>query len=141
VNKITQLLRCESNGLDGGFGFDGDDRGPPCEQIDIAGEISRTVANKHHAFAGRDVDGSHASRKNYVAVERIIPGGDEWIIFSNGAAFPERFNLNELGRIEVRIGNRVRERVETKSKEILRLICPWELWVRTRHLSSDLIRL
>jgi hypothetical protein len=52
----------------------------------------------------------------------MIPGRDEWIIFSNGASFPERFNLGELGRIEVRIGNRVREGVETKSKKILRLI-------------------
>ena len=96
------------------------------EQIDITGEISY-AANEHHTLAGRDVHGSHRPRKNYVAVERIISGGDEWIIFSNGASFPKRFNLRELGRIEVGIGKRVREWVETKSKEIARPICPWEL--------------
>ncbi len=125
--QIPKLFWHKSNCLDRGFGFDRDDRWSPCKQIDIAGEIPRAVANEHHAFARGDVDGSYRSRKHYVAVERIVPGGDECIVFSNGASFPERCNLLKLGRIEVRIRYRVRERVESKSKRILRLIFPWEL--------------
>src|ERR1700740_1477301 len=85
--QIPQLLRCESNRFNAAFGFDRDDRGSPCKQIDTAAEVSGTVAYEHHAFARRDVDGSHRSRENYVAVERVIPGRDEWIIFGKGTPF------------------------------------------------------
>jgi len=124
---FPQLLRCESNRFNAGFGFDRDDRGSPCKQIDIAGEITGTAASEHHTFAGRDIDGSHRARKNYEAVERIVPGGDEWIIFSNGASFPKWHNLREFAGIKARIGHGVRERVETKAKKIPRPISPWEL--------------
>src|SRR5580693_4452103 len=44
-----------------------------------------------------------------------------------------KLNHSELGRLEVRIDHRDRERVEAKFEEILPLIYPWRLRVRTRH--------
>jgi hypothetical protein len=50
-----------------------------------------------------------------VAIERIIPGGKKRLILLEGAVFAERGNFSEFSRIEVRISNRVREWVRTKS--------------------------
>jgi hypothetical protein len=116
-----QLLRCKSNGLDPGIGFDGERRRPACEQVNVAREISGAKTNTHDALSSRYVNRSHCSRSDDKTVVRVVPGRKEWFVFVEGTPFAERRNLSKLGLAKTWKRSRIGERIKTDSEKSLRL--------------------
>jgi hypothetical protein len=89
----------------------------------VGGEIFRPIADKDYSFSVEMSTARTFPERIYIAVERILSCGHDWIIFSKGASLSERCNLGEFSFAEMRKSNRIYERIEAKSKESLRLVC------------------